>query len=113
VLISRSGDDPEPAPTPDPVARVVVPDVVGSPTSVARTALEAAGLVVEVAVVDTMPAQDSCDRPVLISVPRAGAEVDAGATVTLGVPPRSPLILCANDPRLFFTDMFTFELFTQ
>lgn len=107
VFISRSGDDPEPAPTEKPVATVTVPATVGSPTSAARASLEAAGLVVKVAIIDTVPPVQSCDRPVLISVPQAGEVVDAGSTVTIGIAPASPLIFCLVNPNLLFTDLFT------
>lgn len=110
VFISRSGDDPAPPiQTDQPVATVVVANIGGQPVSAARAALEAQGLVVEVAVVMSVPAATLCDRPVLISVPAGGATVNVGTTVTLGVPPVASKTICLIDPTLLFTNLFTFQ----
>lgn len=109
VLISRSGGDAEPIPTDEPVATVVLPDVKGLPVSQARAALEALGLAVETAIIDTVPATVACDRPVLIAIPGASQTVDVGSTVTLGLAQMAPTSKCfvKGNPDLFYTNLLT------
>lgn len=111
VFISRSGTDPKPIQTDVPVATVATANVKGLPVSQARAALEAQGLVVEIAIIDTVPTTLECDRPVLIAVPGANQTVKVGSTVTLGLAPLSKLAKCIVkfNPDLLFTNLFTFN----
>lgn len=115
VVISRSGGDPAPIVTDQPVATVTIPEVKGLPVSQARAALEAQGLVVEIAIIDTVPATVVCDRPVLIAVPAASQTVNVGSTVTLALAQLAPTAKCfiKVNPDLLFTNLFTFNLFTN
>ena len=113
VLIKNSGGDPEPAVrTDDPVATVTIPQVKGTTQSAAVAALESLGLVVDIAVIDSVAPVTTCDPKVLITVPAAAAVADVGSTITVAVPPINPATLCLFRPKLLFTDLFTFKFST-
>jgi hypothetical protein len=76
---STPGATPSPVPTPAPVA---VPDVLGRTQEEARAALESLGLTVTIT---TEPADGQAGGIVVTQDPAAGASVEPGAPVTIGV----------------------------